>query len=288
MTSGNNTSYYIRDGLGSSANLTSSSGSTQWTWSYEPFGSVRTETKASGNQPENFMKFTGEYLDPTGFYHLRARHYDPAVGRFLRPDPVDSGVGAALVSAYAYSECRPTVLSDPSGMVARPMSPTDAAEEAAALAGSRTQYRSIGLKRIKKVGPIPCQLAMLATLEDDRLTSTERQLVFTANFIDQHKSLTRVRGVVTLGVRDTKREEAHSFIAVAGIKGGQRQANGGIAYFLPPRYQNIVSLGYRGPIRTRAERIDLYDDRTDVRVLLTTFFARFNREYWCSYKESKE
>ena len=63
-TSGNNTSYYIHDGLGSVANLTSSSGATQWTRSYEPFGTIRTETKASGNQPDNFMTFTGEYLDP--------------------------------------------------------------------------------------------------------------------------------------------------------------------------------------------------------------------------------
>jgi RHS repeat-associated protein len=120
MTAGNSTSYYIRDGLGSTANLTSSNGATQWTWSYEPFGSIRTETKAGGNQPDNFMRFTGEYLDPTGLYHLRARQYDPAVGRFLTPDPAGQTVNESLIAAYAYVANRPTVLVDPSGETFQP------------------------------------------------------------------------------------------------------------------------------------------------------------------------
>jgi RHS repeat-associated protein len=119
QTAGNNTSYYIHDGLGSVANLTSSTGATQWTWSYEPFGSIRTETKASGTQPDNFMKFAGEYLDPTGLYHLRARQYDSASGRFLTWDPVAAPTRSPFVSAYAYVANRPTVLIDPSGMKSR-------------------------------------------------------------------------------------------------------------------------------------------------------------------------
>ena len=116
MTAGNSTSYYLRDGLHSSANLTSSSGATQWTWSYEPFGSVRSETKASGNQPENPMRFIGEYLDPTGLYHLRARQYDPVSGRFLSQDPVSSPVGLSYIATYGYARNRPTVMVDPSGL----------------------------------------------------------------------------------------------------------------------------------------------------------------------------
>jgi len=117
MVSGSDTSYYLTDGLGSVANLTSSSGAAQWTWSYEPFGQVRTETKARGSKPPNFMKFTGEYLDPNGLYHLRVRQYDPAIGRFLRPDPVEPGVGSAPISSYAYAANQPTVMVDPSGEI---------------------------------------------------------------------------------------------------------------------------------------------------------------------------
>jgi len=115
QTAGSNTSYHLHDGLGSVANLTSSSGATQWTWSYEPFGSIRTEQKASGSQPDNFMRFTGEYFDPTGLYHLRARQYDPLTGRFLTRDPVIAPITDSGVSAFGYPANRPTVLIDPSG-----------------------------------------------------------------------------------------------------------------------------------------------------------------------------
>jgi RHS repeat-associated protein len=85
----------------------------------EPFGSLRTETKASGSQPANFLKFTGEYLDPTGLYHLRARQYDPAVGRLLTADPAGQTVNESVISAYLYVGDRPTVMVDPSGAVLR-------------------------------------------------------------------------------------------------------------------------------------------------------------------------
>jgi RHS repeat-associated protein len=120
QTAGNSSSYFLYDGLGSSVNLTSQSGQTQWTWSYEPFGQVRTETKASGSQPDVFLKFTGEYQDPTGLYHLRARQYDPQLGRFLTRDPADQTVNEAVISAYAYVANRPTVMVDPSGETFRP------------------------------------------------------------------------------------------------------------------------------------------------------------------------
>jgi RHS repeat-associated protein len=118
QTAGPGTSYYHYDVLGSVANLTSSTGATQWAYSYEPFGTSRIETSNDG--PTNFMKFTGEYLDPTALYHLRARQYDPTLGRFNRPDPRALGEGEAGASAYAYVANRPGVMIDPSGMVFRP------------------------------------------------------------------------------------------------------------------------------------------------------------------------
>jgi RHS repeat-associated protein len=63
------------------------------------------------------MQFTGEYLDATpGLYHLRARQYDPAVGRFTAADPVAPAVTDPYVAAYAYVNNRPTVLVDPAGL----------------------------------------------------------------------------------------------------------------------------------------------------------------------------
>jgi RHS repeat-associated protein len=120
MTSGNSTSYYLRDSLGSTVNLTSASGQTQWTYAYEPFGLTRSEQKAPGNQPTNVLKFTGEYLDPSGLYHLRARQYDPQAGRFMTRDPAGQTVNEGVLSAYAYAANRPTVLVDPSGEIFQP------------------------------------------------------------------------------------------------------------------------------------------------------------------------
>ncbi len=45
LTSGGATSYYHVDNLGSVANVTSSTGTAQWTSGYEPFGVTRTETQ---------------------------------------------------------------------------------------------------------------------------------------------------------------------------------------------------------------------------------------------------
>ena len=150
MTSGANTSYYMRDGLGSTANLTSSTGATQWTWSYVPFGAIRTETKASGSQPENFMKFSGEYLDPTGLYHLRARQYDPSTGRFLQVDPVDATADLQnpIGSTYGYARGRPTAMSDPTGMTPRII---DVSESISRLASSSSVMSPVGSDNCTKV-----------------------------------------------------------------------------------------------------------------------------------------
>jgi len=116
MTSGNSTSYFHADPLGSVTNMTSSSGTTQWTYAYEPFGLTKTETKNNSQAPTNFLKFTGQYLDPTGLYHLRARQYDPTTARFLSRDPVAQPLVDPLASSYVYAIDRPTTLIDPSGL----------------------------------------------------------------------------------------------------------------------------------------------------------------------------
>lgn len=119
MTSGTTTSYYLTDGLGSVANLTSSLGDKEWSYAYEPFGKEKSTVKDSPVAPANAMRFTGQHLDQTGLYHLRARQYDAGLGRFTATDPLDAPIGDPYVSAYVYGNNRPTVLVDPSGMRAK-------------------------------------------------------------------------------------------------------------------------------------------------------------------------
>lgn len=117
MTTSAGAFYAHEDGLGSVQNVTNASGVKQWTYVYEPFGLKRTETKNSNKAPVNPMQFTAEYLDATpGLYHLRARQYDPVVGRFSALDPIATPLTVPYVTAYAYVGNRPTTLVDPSGL----------------------------------------------------------------------------------------------------------------------------------------------------------------------------
>ncbi|MGH2747842.1 MAG: RHS repeat domain-containing protein [Actinomycetota bacterium] len=106
---------YHKDGIGSVTNVTSSTGTPQWSYSYEPFGASRSALKLDPLAPDNPMQFTGEYQDPTGLYHLRARQYDPGLGRFTATDPRTPPITSPMVSPYVYVNNRPTVLVDPSG-----------------------------------------------------------------------------------------------------------------------------------------------------------------------------
>src|SRR5919109_261689 len=119
MTSGGSPFYYHYDGLGSVANLTSATGVTQWTYTYEPFGTTRTQTQGAGTTPPaNLMRFTGELIDTdTGLYHLRARQYDPGTGRFLSTDPAMAMTLDPSVGAYVYVQNVPTMLVDPTGFL---------------------------------------------------------------------------------------------------------------------------------------------------------------------------
>lgn len=113
--------YYHGDRLGSVVGQSSRTGTIESRYDYGPYGETagwprpdRRTRKGGGRNP---MRFAGEYLDEsTGLYHLRARDYDPELGRFLQPDPLPLGPSAPYVSPYAYAYNRPTYFVDPSGM----------------------------------------------------------------------------------------------------------------------------------------------------------------------------
>jgi RHS repeat-associated protein len=116
-TAGSNTYYYHPDGLGSAADVTSSTG-TSLTWSeFYPHGIVRQAGVAGTGAPAvQPFGFTGEQLDSiTSLYYLRARQYDPGTGRFLTTDPVATPASDQYVSAYTYARSNPALLTDPSG-----------------------------------------------------------------------------------------------------------------------------------------------------------------------------
>jgi RHS repeat-associated protein len=117
---------YLRDWIGGVGGVVAANGSPEWAYDYEPFGKARGSGLTDGGHkltdtaPTNPVQYAGGYHDGTqgDRYQLRARNYDPGTARFDAQDPAAPGASEAAVSSYAYANDRPTVLTDPSGMIA--------------------------------------------------------------------------------------------------------------------------------------------------------------------------
>jgi RHS repeat-associated protein len=109
----NTTAFYHPDGLGSTRALSDAAGArTDW-YSYDVFGATRSHAGPSGQS----FTFTGEQVDgESGLVFLRARCYEPVVGRFISKDSFAGYVEKSMsLNRYVYAHNRPTLLVDPSG-----------------------------------------------------------------------------------------------------------------------------------------------------------------------------
>ena len=90
---------YHYNGSGSTIAMTDSTKNIISTYFYTPFGEV---ANSSGLISQPFL-FNGKYgvmFDDNGLYYMRARYYNPEIGRFISEDP--SGFGGGDVNLYAY------------------------------------------------------------------------------------------------------------------------------------------------------------------------------------------
>ncbi|MCV6606452.1 MAG: RHS repeat-associated core domain-containing protein, partial [Porticoccaceae bacterium] len=128
------TEYAHRDHLGSIETVTDQAGNRLHQLAFEPFGArkdsdwTRNITTAALDAllredtppPHKIARgFTGhEHLDKTGFIHMNGRVYDPALGRFLSPDPiVQAPTNSQSWNRYAYTFNNPLNATDSSGYV---------------------------------------------------------------------------------------------------------------------------------------------------------------------------
>ena len=74
--------------------ITDANGDEQRRYDYDAYG----EGRAVEGYPYAYLnpfRYSGEYFDEeTGFYYLRARYYDPSIGRFLTEDPAGDGTNS--------------------------------------------------------------------------------------------------------------------------------------------------------------------------------------------------
>ncbi len=79
---------------------------------YGPLPGVQAQTLTDVSQLAAATAWRSRRIDPTGFYWLGARYYEPASGRFLSADPMGQ---AASPSLYDYAGGDPVNRSDPDG-----------------------------------------------------------------------------------------------------------------------------------------------------------------------------
>ncbi len=105
--------YPLRDALGSVRQVTDPSSGILGSRNYEPYGSI---LSASGEDPTTYG-YAGEWTDPSGMQYLRARYYDPSVGRFVSRDRWGGDPTLPMSNnAWLYGYSNPIKYSDPTGM----------------------------------------------------------------------------------------------------------------------------------------------------------------------------
>jgi RHS repeat-associated protein len=104
------TSYYQADGIGSVTSLSNGAGALVQTYTFDSFGKT---TTSSGSLTNPFQFASRELDSETTLYYMRARHFDPATGRFISEDPTRFRAG---VNFYAYTLNNPVLYVDPYGL----------------------------------------------------------------------------------------------------------------------------------------------------------------------------
>jgi len=109
QTRGSSTSYYATDDLGSVEGLFNGSG-VQNQDRYDPWG----EPQVASGSVSNPLRYAGlPWNKHTGLSYMRARYYDPGLGRFISEDPLGLSAG---INPYVYAANSPMNATDPTGM----------------------------------------------------------------------------------------------------------------------------------------------------------------------------
>jgi len=103
--------FYHYDGLGSTVAITDSSAQIVNAYAYSPYGMVGAQETIPN--PFTYVGRFGVMAEGNGLYYMRARYYDPEVGRFINKDPIGYAGGMNL---YGYVGGNPINFVDPWGL----------------------------------------------------------------------------------------------------------------------------------------------------------------------------
>jgi len=110
---GINPEYYLADGLGSMRQLEFDGSRVTLAREYEPYGEVLN----SAGGASTAYGYTNEYTSQ-GLIYLRARYYDPTIGRFMTKDTWGGNINQPMsYNAWLYVNSNPINFTDPSGHI---------------------------------------------------------------------------------------------------------------------------------------------------------------------------
>jgi RHS repeat-associated protein len=102
--------YFHNDHLGTPQVLTDGTGSVSWKAAYTPFG----QANITVGTVENPFRSPGQYYDQeTGLHYNYFRYYNPPIGRYLTPDPIELRGG---INIFAYVSNNPLLFIDAYGL----------------------------------------------------------------------------------------------------------------------------------------------------------------------------
>ncbi len=108
-TGDNTPNYFLYNIHTDVTQLANENGTVVKNYDYDAWG---TPTKDEGEEIDNPIRYAGEYLDDeSGMIYLRARYYQPEVGRFVSEDPAKDGG-----NWYRYCSENPVMFTDTSGL----------------------------------------------------------------------------------------------------------------------------------------------------------------------------
>lgn len=113
ITSSGQVYYYHYDGIGSTIALTDLSGDIVNKYAYDAFGDVLSQEETIPNSFKYVGRF-GVTDEGNGLLYMRARYYDPKIGRFINKDPMGSAGG---LNVYSYTGDNPINWVDPLGLL---------------------------------------------------------------------------------------------------------------------------------------------------------------------------
>ncbi|MBP0011245.1 RHS repeat-associated core domain-containing protein, partial [Roseofilum sp. Belize Diploria] len=108
--------FYLHDNHSGVRQLTDEGGTVTDTYHYDAYGNL---LSIAGSSENNYL-YRGEQYDSFAqMQYLRARYYDPHLGRFASVDPFEGWLYQPMsLHRYLYGNANPVTFSDPSGEVA--------------------------------------------------------------------------------------------------------------------------------------------------------------------------